>query len=340
MDRAPKILALQFKYFGDAVLLIPALRALRERWPDGELHVLLPEEIAPIFNHLPWVNRVWPVPRRRGRARVSQNWPVIRALRREHFDRSVDFAGNDRGAILTLLCGARERLGLYNPGGFLGRRFCYTRHVAPAPLDRHETLRLLHVLSAWGIHSTRSLETEIHTDPTLDEMAQKLLPERQIICHLASSQPRKEWPLAHWASLCQLAASNGLPLIFSTGIDSREQSLLDHFKRLAPMAPTLQPISDLALYLAVLKRAQAFVSGDTGPLHFAAGVGVPTLALFGPTSPVRWAPVGRHHQFLTGSTCSCGAVSVCQSASPCIAAIRPEQVFERLSDVSKQTIPL
>lgn len=340
MDRAPKILALQFKYFGDAVLLIPALRALRERWPDGELHVLLPEEIAPIFNHLPWVNRVWPVPRRRGRARLSQHWPIIRALRREHFERSVDFAGNDRGAILSFLCGARARLGLLYPGGFLGRRFCYTQHVSPAPLDRHETLRLLHILSAWEIHSTRSLETEIHTDPTLDDAARKLLPERKIICHLASSQPRKEWPLAHWAALHQMAATNGLPLIFSTGIGAREQSLLDHFKRLAPGAPTLQPISDLALYLAVLKRAQAFVSGDTGPLHFAAGVGVPTLALFGPTSAVRWAPVGRQHQFLTGSTCSCGADSVCQSASPCIAAIRPEQVLDRLSDVSKQTIPL
>src|SRR5579864_1622468 len=106
-----KILALQFKYFGDAVLLTPVLRTLRGHFPDGELHLLVPEEIAPLFQHLPWLNRVWAMPRRRGRARFSQSWPLIRALRREHFDRSVDFASNDRGAILSRLIGARRRLG-------------------------------------------------------------------------------------------------------------------------------------------------------------------------------------------------------------------------------------
>jgi ADP-heptose:LPS heptosyltransferase len=80
--RPEKILALQFKYFGDAVLLTPALRALRGHFPNGELHLLVPEEIAPMFQHLPHLNRVWPIPRKRGRARFSQSWPIIRALRR------------------------------------------------------------------------------------------------------------------------------------------------------------------------------------------------------------------------------------------------------------------
>ena len=142
MEESPKILAIQFKYFGDAVMMTPALRAIRNHFPKGELHVLVPEEIAPIFNHLPWLNRVWPMPRRRGHVRISQSWPVIRALCRERFDRSVDFAGNDRGAILSFLIGARQRLGLLSPGGFVGRRFCYNQRVGSAPLTRHESLRL------------------------------------------------------------------------------------------------------------------------------------------------------------------------------------------------------
>jgi ADP-heptose:LPS heptosyltransferase len=330
-----KILAIQFKYFGDAVLLTPALRALHEHFPNAELHLLVPEEIAPLFQHLPWLNRVWPMPRQRGHARISQTWPVIRALRAERFDRSVEFSGGDRGAILSRLCGARERLGPFYPGGFLGRRFCYTQRVTPAPLDRHETVRSLHLLSKWGINSTRSLETEIHTDPALDAAAQEILPEQKIICHLASSQPKKEWPLTHWVALHRLAATAGLKLIFATGTVAREESLLNDFKRLAPDAPVLQPIPDLALYLAVLKRAAVFVSGDTGPLHFAAGLGVPTLALFGATSPVLWAPIGGHHRLLTGSPCSCsGKVGVCQSANHCLAAISPEQVLAGLQNIS------
>ena len=75
-----------------------------------------------------------------------------------------------------------------------------------------------------------------------------------------------------------MAAAAGMEMIFGTGVGAREESLLREFKRLAPTAPVLELISELGLYLAVLARAKIFVSGDTGPLHFAAGLGVPTLS--------------------------------------------------------------
>ena len=59
LSRREKILALQFKYFGDAVLMTPALRALRESYPEAEIQLLVPAEIAPLFEHLPWLTRVW-----------------------------------------------------------------------------------------------------------------------------------------------------------------------------------------------------------------------------------------------------------------------------------------
>jgi ADP-heptose:LPS heptosyltransferase len=323
---APKILAIQFKYFGDAVLMTPSLRALREHFPQSELHVLVPEKITPLLQQLPWLDRVWPMPHRRGSATLSQTWPVIRALRRERFDRSVDFAGNDRGAIASFLIGSRQRLGWSEPGGFWGRQFCYNQCLAPENKVQHESARLARLLSAWDIVPS-SLTTEIQADPALSAAAEKLLPPETIVCHIASSQPKKEWPLTHWAALHQMATAAGIKLVFSTGTGAREESLLNNFKRLAPTAPVLEPIHDLALYLAVLQRAKAFVTGDTGPLHFAAGLGVPTLALFGPSSPAHWAPVGPQHRFSTGSACSCGNVGVCQSANHCLAAITPDRVF-------------
>jgi ADP-heptose:LPS heptosyltransferase len=328
--RPEKILALQFKYFGDAVLMTPALRAIREHFPNGELHVLVPEEIAPLFQHLPWLNRVWPMSRRRGSASLRQTWPVIRALRRERFDRSVDFAGNDRGAILSFLIGARQRLGWAQRGGFLGRRFCYNQRVVLENKLEHESARMMHLLSTWDI-APGSLEPEIQSDPALDASAAKLLPERAVLCHIASSQPKKEWPLQHWAAFYQLAAGAGWRLVFTTARGVREQSLMDKFKKFVPHAAVLPVITDLAMFLAVLKRAEAFISGDTGPLHFAAGLGVPTITLFGPSSAAQWAPIGERHRALTGTTCSCdGNVSVCQSDKHCLAAITPDRVFERL----------
>ena len=333
--RPEKILAIQFKYFGDAVLLTPALRALRKQFPSAELHLLVPGEIAPIFDHLPWLDRVWPMPRRRGHARFSQSWPVIRALRRERFDRSVDFASNDRGAIMSRLIGARRRLGWDEPGGFLGRKFCYTDRVAPEAKPQHESARLAQLLSAWQISPPSSLEAEIRADLSLADAAQKILPdEHAVVCHVASSQPKKEWPLPQWVKLHRLATQAGFRTVFTTAHGEREQALMTELKQLAPDAAILPPVLELSLFLAVLARAGAFISGDTGPLHFAAGLGVPTISLFGPSSPAKWAPVGERHQVLTDNSCSCdGNLSVCQNNSHCLAAISPEQVFNCLQTV-------
>lgn len=335
MNSPLKILAIQFKYFGDAVLMTPALRAIRERFPQSELHVLVSEEITPLFKHLPWLTRVWAMPRRRGRGNLSQTLPIIRALRREHFDRSVDFASNDRGAIASLFVRAKERLGWEESGGFWGRRFCYTCRVAPETKPLHESAHLVHLLSGWNVPPPRSLEAEIRPDPALADAAKEILPaENSIVCHLASSQPKKEWPLPHWAALHRMAIATGRRVVFTTARGEREQSLMAEFSKLAPGAVILPMIGELPLFLAVLHRATAFISGDTGPLHFAAGLGVPTISLFGPSPPGRWAPVGARHQWLKGSACSCsGHSAICQGDAHCMAAISPERVMECLEKV-------
>jgi ADP-heptose:LPS heptosyltransferase len=336
-----KILALQFKYLGDAVLMTPALRALRGHFPAAEIHLLVPEEIAPLFRNLPWLTRVWAMPRRRGSASLRETWPFIRALRREQFDRSVDFAGNDRGAILSFFIGAKTRLGWAERGGFLGRQFFYNQRVQPAANPAHESARLAQLLSGWQIPPPASLEPEIRADATLADAAQKILPaENAVVCHVASSQPRKEWPLAHWAELHRLANAAGQQVVFTTARGEREAALMAELKNLTnwtgetPVPLILPQISELSLFLAVLARAGVFISGDTGPLHLAAGLGVPTVSLFGPTSPARWAPAGGRHQVLTGGTCGCdGHSAVCTAARHCLAEISPAQVFAALKNL-------
>ena len=334
--RPEKILALQFKYFGDAVLMTPALRALRGHFPDAEIHLLAPEEIAPLFQHLPWLTRVWSMPRHRGRASLSETLPLIRALRREHFDRSVDFASNDRGAILSRLIGAKNRLGWDERAGFFGRRFCYTERVVPEKDQPYESARLAQLLSGWQIPPPTSLEMEIRADAALAGAAKNILPhDCAIICHVASSQPSREWPLTHWAEFHRLATAKGWQIVFTTARGERESTLTAELKKLAPGAQILPQIAELPLFLAVLARAKVFVSGDTGPLHFAAGLGVPTISLFGPSSPARWAPIGQRHQVLSSRHCSCGSSSaVCTASRHCLAEISPQQVMAAVGKIT------
>ena len=339
---APKILALQFKYFGDAVLMTPALRALRGYFPAAEIHLLVPAELAPLFQQLPWLNRVWAMPRRRGSASLRATWPLLRALRREKFDRSVDFASNDRGAILSFLIGARQRLGWDERAGFVGRRFFYTDRVTPEANPPHESTRLARLLSGWRIPLPATLEAEIRADAALAEAAKKILPqERAVICHVASSRPNKEWPLARWAEFHRLATAAGHRLVFTTARGERETALMAELRTLAPDAVVLPQLADLPLFLAVLARAGVFISGDTGPLHFAAGLGVPTLSLFGPTSPARWAPIGKKHTVLVGGECTCdGNLFTCARTPAdqnCLFKISADQVLAALKNATSGT---
>ena len=336
-----KILALQFKYFGDAVLMTPALRALRKQYPEAELHLLVPAELAPLFEHLPWLDRIWAMPRKRGRAKLAQTWPLLRALRRERFDRSVDFASNDRGAFLSLFIGAKQRLGWDEPGGFFGRKLFYNQRVAAPRNDLpHESRRLVQLLSGWQIPPPDSFEAEICANPALAEAAKKILPaENAVVCHVASSQPKKEWPLTKWAELHRLAAAAGHRLVFTTARGEREAALMTELKTLLPEAEILPLVPDLDLFLAVLARAKVFVSGDTGPLHFAAGLGVPTISLFGPSDPARWAPVGTKHTVLRGGDCTCEGNLFACARTPinqnCLFMISAEQVLAALKRATR-----
>jgi heptosyltransferase III len=332
--RPEKILALQFKYFGDAVLMTPALRALREHFPTAEIHVLVPAEIAPLFQHLSWLTRVWAMPRKRGRASLRETWPLISALRRERFDRSVDFAGNDRGAILSFLIGAKMRLGWEEAGGFGGRKFCYTSRVSSPAVLPHESVRLAGLLHAWQVPRPTSLAAEIQFDPLLEKEIAMLVPRQTCLCHITTSNQKKQWPLAHWAKLSEIAQAAQVRLMFSAGPAAREQEALAELKKMIPHAATLPAPMSLPIFLVWLKHFQVVISGDTGPLHFAAGLGVHTIGLFGPSSPERWAPLGENNQILRGAACTCpGLVETCIGARHCLAEIVPEQVFAELRKI-------
>ena len=333
--RQEKILAVQFKYLGDAVFMTPALRALKEHRPGGELHVLVASEVAPLLEHLPWITKVWPLPRTRGQARFRHSWPVVRGLRRERFDWAVDFGGNDRGAIMSFLSGARKRLGTLDRRTKWFKRFCYTEAVFADTLPRPWVSRHLQLLSAWNIAAPHSCHVEIAADPNLATEAAKTLPDGMIVCHLGTSQPRKEWPLRHWQEFFRLATVAGFKLAFSAGTDERERSLLADLKQRESDLFALPLLSDLRVFLAVLRRARAVIAGDTGPLHFASGLGVPVVGLFGTgASVLRAAPCYRASQVIKGGNCLCEArfkqSAICHDAPPCMAAIKPEQVLTAL----------
>ena len=331
-----KVLAIQFKYLGDAVILTPALKALANQIPNIELHVLVAAEIAPLLENLPWIAKVWAMPRQRGKIKLWHAVPFIQALRREKFEKSIDFGGNDRGALLSYLSGAKSRLGSIDRGDpKLIQRVGYTKLIKRkdpgAPyFDLHFEL-----LQAWNIERPKQLKMEINLSSIDVVLASKILPKGSIVCHISTSQPKKDWPLSHWQAFYHLAYEAGLKLVFSAGPNDRERKLLSELELMLPEAEILPEIINLKSFLGVLKSSKLFVCGDTGPLHFAEALGVPVLGIFGVGNSIRQvAPIYEKEKLVCAGHCACDLLlnhfNTCQSSESCMKSIQAESVFLKL----------
>ena len=325
-----KILAIKFKQLGDIAIMVPALRALRETWPEAEIHVLVEEAAVPILEHLPWIQKIWGLPRKRGSARLKSTLPLIAQLRRERFDYSVDFVGNDRGAIISFLIGAKNRLGLNAPKGFTGRRLCYSKAVEETTLNLVRAD--LNTLAPWGVPYPSSLRHELFPDPELRTFAEKQLPEpNTILCHLSASMAKREWPIAWWAEIQKKACIASLPLVFSAGPGDRDQALLSELKSLSHDSHFLPKTTGLGEFLAILAHAGMFVGSDSGPFHFAVGLGTPAIGLFGPMLPERVAPLEGNFRTLVGRECTCSVhARECTSLNPCIQGVTVDRLWEEM----------
>ena len=111
--------------------------------------------------------------------------------------------------------------------------------------------------------------------------------------------------------------------------------MLDEFRVLAPECVPLPVLANLSEYLAVLKQAKLVISGDTGPLHFAAGLGVKVIGLFGTADSEKFAaPIYGVEEIVHSDACVCinqlAHFSTCQQKSHCMSSISAETVFEKM----------
>jgi ADP-heptose:LPS heptosyltransferase len=338
MSTKYKILVIQFKYLGDAVFITPAIQALYNQYPDAEIHILVAAEVAPIFKHLSFIKKVWALPRTRGKAKLTESLPFVRTLRKERFDVSVDFVGNDRGGILSLLVGAKSRFSAIERKPTFSQKLAYTRTIQTSSLPTTWVKRHLKMLSIlMGTSEIPAPQMLIVANPLLASQAKQLLQDHQTICHLGTSQEKKEWPISHWVKFYELATKAGYKIAFSAGPNEREQNLITELKKALPDAFELPPVNDLAMYLAVLNEAKIVISGDTGPLHFAAGLRKKVIGLFSVHDGVQhYAPIYTKNEVVIGNPCTCTGKLVnfptCQSSSSCMDSISAEQVFERLKE--------
>ncbi len=317
---ARKVIVVDLGFLGDTVHLVPALWELRRHYSPAALHVLTTRVGAEVLALAPCVDRVWVFPLGAPSPPWWKHWSVLRAVRRERFDVAINFSGSDRSVFTLAAIGARWALTYQG-----GRRHFWQRWLVPEWIPR-QTLPTpvfegrRHLLGQCGF-PLEPARFDLAIPPAEQRWAEENVPAGALHLSVSASLPLKEWPLANNVELVRwlLARRPDYQVVATTAPSAREQARLAALGeavqdvRLRLMSTPL-PISRLA---ALLQRCALHVGPDSGVIHLAAALGVPTLAIFRQYADMAdWLPRGPRHAHLA-APCEC----VNAKSAPCMAGI-------------------
>jgi len=291
-----RILVVKPCCLGDVLMATPAIRALHTAFPTALLDVLVTAWAAPALDGNPRIRRLirYPDP--------ATPVAVVRLgfkLRRERYDIGICLDRSPLANALLWVAGIPIRAGIDSQ-----RRGVRLTHRVHPRSDQHETELYLAVLEQLGV-TPQGVAPEYAVAPAARESARRwlasLLPSQRtstlVVVHPGGGvnpgtrMPAKRWPPERYAGLIDRLVETGVTVIL-TGSES-DLEAVEAVKR-----HTRQPVHDLCGRLtipelaALCAEAQLFVGNDTGASHLAAAVGIPTVTVFGPTSPVQYRPLG------------------------------------------------
>jgi heptosyltransferase I len=286
---------------GDIVQTLPLLPILRERFPRAKISWVVASQFADLLEGHPHLDEIIRFHRRKG------GWAFLRLLyqlRRRRFDLVFDLQGLLRTGLLAWATGAPLRIGLETAreGASLACHFSLpdtSRHV-PAHV---RTWRIAEALGL-GQHRRETIIPITEQDRlwALDRLAG--LSRRLLVIHAGAQWETKRWPAGQFAFVAAKAVRRfGMSPVLVGSVGERELvgDLERQIRKFVPSARVANLAGETTLkqLAAVLEQAEVVVSNDSGPMHLAAGLGKPVVAVFTCTSPVRSGPPGEEHVLLS-----------------------------------------
>jgi heptosyltransferase-1 len=329
---AAKIIVIDFGFLGDSVHLVPALWEIKRHYPKAELHTLSATVGAELLGLAPCVDRPWAIPLTAKSPRWWKHWNVLWALRRQTFDAAFNFTGSDRSLFATAFIGARRTLIFEGGRKHFWSKWLTSDWVEQGTRQIPVFEQRRQVLAASGF-SLEPARFDLRIPEEARQFAQEKVPGNTVHLSINASTPVKEWPLENWIALAKslLAADGPLHLAATSSLQSREQARLAALAR-AVDNPRLVCLTgpSMAQLAAVLQRSRLQIGGDSGVLHLAMALGVPTLAVLRDHAGLKeWLPTGeRHRHFVTACRCINENLTVCLATgkAACLSSISAEQV--------------
>jgi predicted lipopolysaccharide heptosyltransferase III len=297
------ILLIQLGDIGDVVLSFPCIRALRESFPNATIIVAVREKASELIEDCPWSTGVISVNKEKRSLgqEIEYQKDFLLGLRRFHFDLVIDMRTGTRGAILTLLTGARYRVGYRGDGkGWRNRIFNHLASDEYVP-RQHVGDYYLKLLMTYGFR-TEDIRPELRVPRERRKRAAALLKEHGVLLDqpLIVVQPfslwhYKEWGIDKYIQLINWIGEKYRFPVVLTGSAAERGRIVEIIKRCKENVYNLAGETSIGAFSAILEYCRLFIGVDSSGMHISGAVGTPTVNIFGPSSPVSWAPKGEQH---------------------------------------------
>ena len=313
------VLFIQIKMLGDILMLTPAIRAFKEKFPESKIDVAVQPPGEMLLRHNPNVNRVISLKTKHWYELIGQLGLICR-LRNNDYDLAVDFLGNPRSAHYTFLSGAKRRI------GYSDARFQYAFTDSYPRTHEYSAISKLRFLEPLGVDIS-NYRPEFYLDPEakLPEEISSLAGIKLAAVSPVSLKDHKVWPVANFGKVINYIYDK-YKLHSLVIVGPGERRYLDEIKTHIKVPYTPVQINDLSQLGLALKSCSIYIGNDNGPKHIAVAMGLPTVTVYSHLSdPVCWEyPDQNDHKYIGGM-----ARSDCRP----IGQITPEQVIAKIDDL-------
>ncbi len=328
-----RALVVKLRHHGDVLLATPVLAVLKSHAPALEIDALVYDDTAPMLEGHPALSALHAVGRNWRSAgpleRLASEWRLLADLRARGYGLIVHLSEHPRGAWLARLLGARFSVAPRVPGRgrFWERSFTHF-YALPANGRRHAVELNLDALRRIGIQpAIGGRRVQFVPGAEAEARVRALVPEGGFVqLHPGSRWSFKSWTAEGNAALLQRLAADGHRVVLTSAPAPQELALAAEIERRAPGAAlNLAGRLSLKELGALAARARLFIGVDSMPMHLAAAMGTPVVALFGPSGEHEWGPWHVPHRVVASGHpcrpcgndgCGGGKVSECLTALP------------------------
>ena len=350
VDAIQRVLIIKLRHHGDVLLSSPVFSVLKTHAPQAEIDALVYGDTAEMLTLHPAINIVHTIDRQRKNhgllAHVRAEWTLLQALRKRHYDLIVHLTDHPRGAWISRLCGARWGVArkVSGRGGWWNNAFTHF-FSSPRAALRHTVELNLDALRRIGVFPDQNERSLIlvagdRADARISSLLQDLGLESTPFIHLhpASRWHFKCWPIEKMAGLIKRLQNEGQRIVLSAAPDAAEISMIEAIQgQLEQPVPSLAGQLSLKELAALSARARLFIGVDSAPMHIAAAMGTPVVALFGPSGDKEWGPWAVAHRVVASNTHSCRPCGIdgCggSKVSDCLTSLPVEQVHRAVQEL-------